>query len=181
MLSLHTRGPPLSPCSEGEKPKVLLGVRCQQQSWLLSPSSSQSTIHSTEKVCLGSEAYSGFSGRRLWAWKVGLSLSPLSLVQQSQLCEEGCSRCGSTRHQEHCMGSLGSLGDVGQGGPGQGPADGKGEVSCGSGGDSELEGWFTCAGVCLGYPRGSVLTCSMLLPGRCQCHPAYNQHTSCGS
>lgn len=43
-----------------------------------------------------------------------------------------------------------SLGDVGQGGPGQGPADGEGEVSCGSGGDPEQEGWFTCAGVHLG-------------------------------
>lgn len=43
-----------------------------------------------------------------------------------------------------------SLGDVGQGGPGQGPADGEGEVSCGSGGDTQLEGWFTCAGVHLG-------------------------------
>lgn len=49
------------------------------------------------------------------------------------------------------MGSLGRvLGMWDKGGPGQGPADGKGEVSCGSGGDPELEGWFTCAGVHLG-------------------------------
>lgn len=93
MLSLQTRGPPLSPCSGGERTKVVLGGPCQHYGWLLlSHSTCQSCIHCTERLCSGAGAYRALSGRGWWVRTAGLSLS--SLHSDPGCAGDGCSAIG---------------------------------------------------------------------------------------
>lgn len=135
MLSLHTRGPPLSPCSRGERVKVLLGGLCQRYGCLrLSHSTCQSCIHCTERLCSGAGAYRPLSGG---GGRGPVRQGCLSSLHSDPGCvEDGCSRIGIwTCGLPRALDGLSGQGPrpLGQEGTGQGPADGEGEVSPNSG------------------------------------------------